>query len=230
MQKTILFWDNDGVPVDTEALYFEANRQVLRGLGVELTVRHFREFYLEDTTGGWHLVGGLSDAAIEEKRGERNRIYAEMLSTRSFAVPGALFGRFAMGVVTSSRRDHLDLIYARTGFGRFFEVVVTGDDLRRTKPDPEPCLRALELAGRVPGDRGLRARARGSQGSGARVLGHSERAQPRRRLRDCRPGARQPAGSPWVARLLRTCGAILSKGQRTMLSPNIQSVAYWMSG
>ncbi|MCU0562845.1 MAG: HAD-IA family hydrolase [Desulfobacterales bacterium] len=135
MRKTAIFWDNDGVLVDTEVLYYEANRQVLAGLGVELTVEQF---------------------AMEEKRSERNRVYSDLLRTRSFAVPGAaevleaLAGRLATGIVTSSRRDHFELIHARTGFGRFFEFVVSCDDVRNTKPDPEPYLRALELSGRRP--------------------------------------------------------------------------------
>ena len=156
MRKTAIFWDNDGILVDTEVLYYEANRQVLAGLGVELTVEQFREFYLKDTIGGWHLAAGLSVAEVEEKRSERNRVYSELLRTRSFAVPGAaevleaLSGRLTTGVVTSSRRDHFDLIHARTGFGRFFEFVVSCDDVRNTKPDPESYLRALAISGRSP--------------------------------------------------------------------------------
>ena len=157
MRKTAIFWDNDGVLVDTEVLYYEANRQVLAGLGVELTVEQFRELYMKETIGGWHLAG-LSPAAMEEKRSERNRFYSDLLRTRAFAVPGAaevleaLSGRLTTGIVTSSRRDHFDLIHARTGFGRFFEFVVSCDDVRNTKPDPEPYLRALELAGRSPAE------------------------------------------------------------------------------
>jgi HAD superfamily hydrolase (TIGR01509 family) len=157
MRKTAIFWDNDGVLVDTEVLYYEANRQVLAGLGIELTVEQFRELYMKETIGGWHLAD-LSPAAMEEKRSERNRVYSELLRTRAFAVPGAaevleaLSGRLATGVVTSSRRDHFDLIHARTGFGRFFEFVVSCDDVRNTKPDPEPYLRALELSGRSPAE------------------------------------------------------------------------------
>jgi HAD superfamily hydrolase (TIGR01509 family) len=158
MRKTTIFWDNDGVLVDTEVLYYEANRQVLAGLGVALTVEMFRELYLKDTVGGWHLARGLSAAEVEEKRLERNRVYSELLRTRSFAMPGAaevleaLSGRLRMGVVTSSRRDHFDLIHARTGFGPFFEVVVSCDDVQKTKPDPEPYLRALALTGRRPAE------------------------------------------------------------------------------
>ena len=31
-----IFWDNDGVLVDTEALFFAANREIMREHGVEL--------------------------------------------------------------------------------------------------------------------------------------------------------------------------------------------------
>jgi len=35
MIKTI-FWDNDGVLVDTEGLFFRANQEILAGLGIPL--------------------------------------------------------------------------------------------------------------------------------------------------------------------------------------------------
>ncbi len=57
-----------------------------------------------------------------------------------------------MGVVTSSRRDHFDLIHARSGLRRFFDFVVTGDDVAHTKPNPEPYLKALEVSGRKAGE------------------------------------------------------------------------------
>ena len=84
MNKTAILWDNDGVLVDTEVLYYEANRQVLAGVGVALTVAMFRELYLKDTIGGWHLAPGLSAEEIEAKRLERNRVYSELLRTRSW--------------------------------------------------------------------------------------------------------------------------------------------------
>ncbi len=37
MFKAIL-WDNDGVLVDTEGLYFQATRETIASVGVELTV------------------------------------------------------------------------------------------------------------------------------------------------------------------------------------------------
>ena len=47
MFKAIL-WDNDGVLVDTEPLYFRATALVLGGVGVHLTETLFRELFLTD--------------------------------------------------------------------------------------------------------------------------------------------------------------------------------------
>ena len=43
-----VLWDNDGVLVDTERLFYQANRELFEGLGVALTERQFFDWYLAD--------------------------------------------------------------------------------------------------------------------------------------------------------------------------------------
>ncbi len=83
MRKTTIFWDNDGVLVDTESLYFEANRTVFKAVGFDLTPEQFHEFYLKQSRGAWHLAveGGLPPAAVETLRSRRDRVYGELLGT-----------------------------------------------------------------------------------------------------------------------------------------------------
>lgn len=52
-----------------------------------------------------------------------------------------------MGVVTSSRKDHFDLIHRATGLLKYFDFVLTASDYSRVKPDPEPYLRAADRSG-----------------------------------------------------------------------------------
>ena len=56
-----------------------------------------------------------------------------------------------MGVVTSSRKDHFDLIHRTSGLLEYFDFVLTADDFRRVKPDPEPYLLAVARSGIDPG-------------------------------------------------------------------------------
>jgi len=150
-----IFWDNDGVLVDTEHLYCRATQQVLRSVGVELTEEQYIELFLVQGKGAWHLAeeAGISPAAFEGLREARNGLYAQWLGQAPRLLPGvasvleALHGTYIMGVVTSSRRDHFDLIHQSTGLLKYFDFVVAEGDYARSKPDPDPYLRAIERSG-----------------------------------------------------------------------------------
>lgn len=155
MLKGIL-WDNDGVLVNTETEYFEANREVLGQHGVELTHRHFMDWFLTDNCGAWHLLHekGYDGERVAALRGQRNALYGQRLASgRPLAIPGmldvvqSLAPRVPMGIVTSSRRDHFETIHRGLDYLPHFRFVVTEDMVRQTKPAPEPYLLGLEKLG-----------------------------------------------------------------------------------
>ncbi|HEU5334481.1 MAG TPA: HAD family hydrolase, partial [Terriglobales bacterium] len=59
----------------------------------------------------------------------------------------SLQGRMRMAVVTSSQRQHFDVMHADIGLMGYFEFVLAREDCGQTKPNPEPYLRALERLG-----------------------------------------------------------------------------------
>jgi HAD superfamily hydrolase (TIGR01509 family) len=152
--KAIL-WDNDGVLVDTEHLYFQATQQVLRSVGVQLTQEQYIELFLVHGKGAWHLVEehGVSPDDIDGLRKERNALYAHLIGQAPRLVAGvagvldALRGKYVMGVVTSSQRDHFNLIHQSTGLLQYFDFVLTAGDYEHSKPAPDPYLRAVERSG-----------------------------------------------------------------------------------
>ncbi len=155
MPYRALLWDNDGVLVDTESLYFAANRRVLARLGVELTEELYFELFLARSSGAWHLAAerGCSELEIAALRRERDTIYAGLLETEPLAIDGVagvlrdLQPHFLMGIVTSSRRDHFEAIHRRTGFREYFDFALTIEDYPRSKPAPDPYLAAIARAG-----------------------------------------------------------------------------------
>ena len=150
-----IFWDNDGVLVETEHLYFQATQHVLASVGVHLTQDEYIELFLVQGRGAWHLAEehGIAPSDIDRLRRERNALYGDWLAQapRLIAdvsrVLDALHGRYVMGVVTSSRKDHFDLIHRTTGLLKYFDFVLTASDYSHAKPDPEPYLRAVERSG-----------------------------------------------------------------------------------
>jgi HAD superfamily hydrolase (TIGR01509 family) len=154
MIKAIL-WDNDGVLVDTEHLYFRATQEVLASIDFELTEAHFRDLFLIEARGAWHLVRerGFSEQQVEALRQKRNELYSEYLAKEKLLIEGVedvlaeLHGKYIMAIVTSSLREHFDLIHSSTGLLKYFDFVVASGDYTKYKPDPEPYLVALEKAG-----------------------------------------------------------------------------------
>ena len=142
-----ILWDNDGVLVDTERFYYQANRDYLRGHGIELSEAQFFEWFLADNCGAWHLLeaGGASAEQIARWRRERNALHLELIHAASELVtPGieplldSLAGRVEMGIVTSATQASFDAIHARHDLLRHFRFALTAETYERSKPAPDP--------------------------------------------------------------------------------------------
>ncbi len=149
-----VFWDNDGVLVDTEELYFEVTRAALASVGHELSTEEFCDLSLRQGRSAFDLVRGrVGDAAIEGLRAQRNAAYAERLAAGVIPLDGiqhvleTLHGRVPMAVVTSCNAEHFDAMHRGTGLRRYFEFVLTNSDYPHTKPHPAPYLAAIARAG-----------------------------------------------------------------------------------
>ena len=155
MTPKAILWDNDGVLVDTEHLYFQATQHVLASAGVDLTEQQYIAHFLVNGRGAWHLLEerGVGADEIARLRDERNDLYGRLLRQGPRAIPGVaetlrqLRGRYVMGVVTSSRKDHFDLIHEHTGLLPYFDFVLTASDYPRVKPYPDPYLAAVDRSG-----------------------------------------------------------------------------------
>lgn len=162
-----IFFDNDGVLVDTEELFFEATGRTLGRLGVALSRETHNRISLG--RGGTFqdialAAGAPEDADFAGMRLERNRIYSEMLEEAaakdSLVIPGvreaisSLRRRFILGIVTSCMSAHFEIIHRRSGLLEHFSFVVGEGDYGSYKPHPEPYLTALSKA-RVPPEKAL---------------------------------------------------------------------------
>jgi len=64
---------------------------------IELTIETYRQYFLKENGGAWHLVRaqGHDSLCVEKLRAARNEIYGRLLQTRDIAMDGA--GRFSGG-------------------------------------------------------------------------------------------------------------------------------------
>ena len=78
-----VFWDNDGVLVDTEKLYFQATQELLLRAGVTLTKKLFNKISLVEGRSAFDLAEGSSREEIALLQEQRNRRYTELLGGMS---------------------------------------------------------------------------------------------------------------------------------------------------
>ena len=151
-------FDMDGLLVDTEPLWLETETAVMARLGAPWTPQDQQALLggsMERTVGyllgratrpvppqtvaRWMLDGMLDrarDGRVVVRPGARELV-AEVAAA---GLPYAL--------VTSSQRRFADAVLAATGM--MFPVIVCGEDVTATKPDPEPYLLAAKLLGADP--------------------------------------------------------------------------------
>jgi len=152
-----IFFDNDGVLVKTEHLYYEANRVLMNKLGRDLSVEIFVKASLIEGKSIFDVFPDicLSEDEKESLREERDNIYSGILraSCDKLAVPGIedllkeLSEKYLLGIVTSCRREHFKIIHSRTDILKYFDFIVAEGDYVNSKPYPDPYLKALEKSG-----------------------------------------------------------------------------------
>jgi HAD superfamily hydrolase (TIGR01509 family) len=153
--KKAVFWDNDGILVDTEKYYYEAMRQILERENFVFTKDQYIDLILVQAKGPWHLLdpGKYPKERIDELKIERDKLYTDFLLTRDILINGIetivseFSKKFRMAIVTSSKPNHFKTIHSRTRLLKYFEFVITSDEFSHYKPHPEPYLKALEKSG-----------------------------------------------------------------------------------
>ncbi|MFC6083835.1 HAD family hydrolase [Sphaerisporangium aureirubrum] len=155
--EAVLF-DMDGLLVDTEKYWFQVETDVMRRLGHGWTAEDQERLVggsMPATVAYMLRVSGSSREPDEIERWMHEGLFA-LLETGVEMMPGAaelLAEVRAEGLptalVTSSGRPVADAVLATVGRGNF-DAVVTGDDVTRFKPDPEPYLLAARLLGVSP--------------------------------------------------------------------------------
>jgi len=172
-----LIFDLDGTLADTMPYHFQAWQKACRRFGIEMDTA-----FLQSYTGapGWTIA-----EAVIEQNGMSGKVTVndimqvkldEFFTIQHLVTaiePVASLARkysgiLPMAVGTGGHREAVEKTLEITGLRKYFDIIVTANDVERHKPDPETFLRCAELMGVEPrfcevfedGDLGIEAAKR----------------------------------------------------------------------
>ena len=160
MNLQALIFDMDGLMIDSERLYGQAQRVIARSFGKEL-----RDDVLGRMMGRKPIESlaifaeehGIS-AAPEELLRMRNDIMRMKLTHELEPMPGldhileTYHGVLKLAVATGAQEEFLDLVVDQLGIRGRFDVLQSSDDVVAGKPDPEIYLVTCRKLGVAPAE------------------------------------------------------------------------------
>lgn len=150
-----VLWDMDGTLIDSEPIWIEEERKLMRALGVEWSSEDALhclggpmervDAYMRSRSGNRHQPLELSGQLIERMIVQLSQ--GIEFATGSKSLLDSLFlNGVPMALVSASTRKIMDA--ALDGIGRhYFTHTFSADDVRKTKPDPEGYLSAASALG-----------------------------------------------------------------------------------
>ncbi|GGT76141.1 MULTISPECIES: HAD family hydrolase [Streptomyces] len=153
-----VFLDMDGTLVDTEGFWWEAEVEAFAALGHRLE-ESWRDIVVGGPmtrSAGYLIEATGADITLPELTVLLNEKFEQRIERGVPLMPGAerLLAELAhhnipTALVSASHRRIIDQILASLGRDRF-ALSVAGDEVVRTKPDPEPYLTAADGVGADP--------------------------------------------------------------------------------
>jgi beta-phosphoglucomutase len=145
-----VIFDFDGILVDSEPMHHRAFTEVLDPLGMGFAWKEYVEIYMgfddRDAFREAFRAKGidLDDANLAKLVAAKSEAFLRGLRDGVTAYPGAVSlieslqaaGR-PLALCSGALRTDIDPILAQLGLARCFDVIVSADDVRRSKPDPE---------------------------------------------------------------------------------------------
>ncbi len=149
---TAVLWDLDGVIIDSTAFHYQAYRRLLNERGRDLDEDYFRRnlFGIRNEEILRTLLGPeLSAEDIAALARHKEESYRSLARGKLEPLPGIralaaqlTAARVAQAIVSSTPRENILLALEAIRLQDNFSAIISGEDVQRGKPDPQPFLLA----------------------------------------------------------------------------------------
>jgi len=153
-----VIWDMDGIIANTAPFHFQAWRETFRQKGIEFTEEDFKHsFGLRNDSIIRSIMGSkVSDEDIKTIAQGKEANFRRQLPRHISPLPGVTGllkslkeAGFKIALASSTPKENLNLLTRNLGIDKYFDAVVSEEDVTEGKPSPQPFLLAAERL-RVP--------------------------------------------------------------------------------
>jgi beta-phosphoglucomutase len=157
MSLRAIIFDMDGVICDSEPLHMRAFQAVLHEEGISLTDNDYYEKYLAfDDRGCFNAVFALHQRTINPQImknliARKAKFFDVDMKERLMIYPGVepfvkkCSERGPIALASGARRLEVEFVLRKAKLRNMFSAIVSADDVKNGKPDPETFLRALSI-------------------------------------------------------------------------------------
>ena len=158
MTKSVL-WDLDGTLVDSEQYHWFAWRDSMAAAGVTLTHEEFlKTFGLRNDAIVPQWIPNATPERIDQISAAKEQLYRRLVREGGLEpLPGARHWteRLALegwrqAIASSAPRENVDTMLDVLGLAPFFQAIVSAEDVKLGKPDPQVFLTAAARLGSAP--------------------------------------------------------------------------------
>ncbi len=151
-------WDMDGVITDSSEPHYQSWREAFAARGVNYTKEQFTSFFgMRDDLIIRRLLGPVPDDEVRAIEDQKEQRYRELVKGKARVFPGVVplltamkKNNFKTALGTSAPMANVEAVIPELGLVRFFDAIVSGQDVSEGKPSPEIYLLAAERLGARP--------------------------------------------------------------------------------
>jgi HAD superfamily hydrolase (TIGR01509 family) len=148
-----IIWDLDGVIADSATFHFEAWREFTAARGKAFTEEEFkRSFGMRNEDILISIFGEQRERGILKRwSDQKEERFRQLIQNRVKPFPGVIklvknfnMAGYKQAVASSTPLENIDLILKEITILEFFGTIISGEAVRRGKPNPETFLKAAK--------------------------------------------------------------------------------------
>ena len=144
--------DMDGLMIDTERLYYNADEKVAKEYRKNINHTVIEQMIGQKPLDAMKIFQEYLcvDVSPQNLLKKRDKYFLEMLETDLRPMPGLMDfltifqSKFKLAIATGSINQYVQIILSKLNLYTFFDVIQTSDSIQKGKPDPEIYIQVIK--------------------------------------------------------------------------------------